>query len=1279
MRRDIRNYGLSVAMVCAVLRAGVSGAVGGAAPDGDAPLPAGAPDTDRLDSAWRRSSPTRAELCLNGLWRFRPVLEGDAEDGVEPPAGRGWGWFKVPGLWPAGGKGPHAQDPVLPGAVRDRLKNGGMDRAWYKRSFEAPAIWAGRRISLEFRMVRRGAHVWIDGQEAGSPDGPGGRLDITALARPGKRQVLSMLVKKRGITGDLFLSSEPAADRIADVDVRCSTRKQQIEVEIGLEEMRADRLRCEILVLEHGTPAKRFETRAFGRGDIRNGRVAFAEGWPNPKTWDTHTPGNTYELVVRLKDGQGRLLDESLPLRFGFREFWIDGRDFRLNGTPIRLRALRMDAQNEESDRSCLEACRAACRDAKRLGFNAFIAWAGDVGYLDALFEAADEEGLLMSFHLPGITAVKNLKDPEQAKRYRRLLEWWIRRVRNHPSVVLYSMNPNLTQYTGGKNPLRIDGVFDPDAMAGTPLPSHGSRAKARQVAAIAGRLDPTRPIYHHNSGHLGDVYNINIYLNWAPIQERSDWLEHWATAGAKPVFFVEWGLPYSASFQSYRGPKFIYGNKTFQCIWDSEYAAAHIGQPAYEMSAAKQAMMRDEERRWARGEPWEWSHMGWRLSESEPTYQAIQALYNDDNWRSHRTWGLSGIDPWPHSAMWRRVRAEKGAANARRFESLQAPGIVPDFLRPAAGRWVASDLDGAFALTALGRSVLRWNRPLLGYIGGAPRFTDKTHVYAAGERIAKQLVVLNDGRTPVACEASWRLTPSRHGGRDTARVAPGGKTFVPLAVPPGATREPGEYVLRARFDFGNGEVQEDEFPIRILAPGRPRALRSRAALFDPKGMTARLLNRLGVQVASVGADDSLAPYELLIVGREAVTLEGRLPDLATRKGPWRVLVFEQTAKALEKRFGFRIQEYGLRKTFVRAAGHPALEGLPEDALRDWRGAATLTPPHFTLPEATERTAPTWQWCGFAHKRVWRCGNSGNVASVLIEKPTRGNFLPLVDGGFDLQYAPLLELVEGDRRFVFCQLDVTGRSTPDAAADRLCANLLGYLDTAQPAASRRVLYSGDARGSALLEELGISFQAAAGAPLDTRALLVIGPGSTGALAIGGAVERGLNVLCLGLDGNELDRVVPGAVRVARKPTVPSLVRDFSDPALAGLSNAELHWRTELEVAALEPDADGAGNEALRVLRKGAGRIVLCQAAPWMFDYRAKPYLRTTWRRNAFLVSRLLDNLGAGAAAGLTRMWTEPLPATPGAAGTAAAPGRWLASYYLQAPESDDDPYRYYQW
>jgi hypothetical protein len=90
------------------------------------------------------------------------------------------------------------------------------------------------------------------------------------------------------------------------------------------------------------------------------------------------------------------------------------------------------------------------------------------------------------------------------------------------------------------------------------------------------------------------------------------------------------------------------------------------------------------------------------------------------------------------------------------------------------------------------------------------------------------------------------------------------------------------------------------------------------------------------------------------------------------------------------------------------------------------------------------------------------------------------------------------------------------------------------------------------------------------------------------------------------------------------------------------------------MAAIREASDGA-NQAFRVVKLGRGQVVLCQAAPWMFDFEKKGYLRTTYRRNVFLVSRLLHNLGADDET--TRN----------------------DSRYVQTPQAVDDPYRYYRW
>ena len=217
---------------------------------------------------------------------------------------------------------------------------------------------------------------------------------------------------------------------------------------------------------------------------------------------------------------------------------------------------------------------------------------------------------------------------------------------------------------------------------------------------------------------------------------------------------------------------------------------------------------------------------------------------------------------------------------------------------------------------------------------------------------------------------------------------------------------------------FSNGEVQKDEFSIHVVR--RPAALKvQKIAVFDPKGETKKLLTDANVAFDAVDANVDLSGYELFIIGKEALSVDGPGPnvDRVSLTG-LKVIVFEQSAKVLEQRLQFRATEYGLREVFPRVPDHPALAGL-DNCLHDWRGEATSVPARLDYVLKPQH-GPTVKWCGIEVSRVWRCGNRGNVASVLIEKPARGSFLPIVDGGYALQYSPLLEFRDGTGLVLFC-------------------------------------------------------------------------------------------------------------------------------------------------------------------------------------------------------------------------------------------------------------------
>jgi hypothetical protein len=151
-------------------------------------------------------------------------------------------------------------------------------------------------------------------------------------------------VTLKGLCGDVWLSGVPAGPRLADFKIATSTRRGTIAFDAALRGLAAGgRYVLSAAIDDRGREVAAFKSPPFRAADLKQGRMAFAARWVPEKLWNVHTPQNTYRASLSLADVDGKLLDTSLPERFGFREFWIHGRDFYINGAPIRLCAVPFD------------------------------------------------------------------------------------------------------------------------------------------------------------------------------------------------------------------------------------------------------------------------------------------------------------------------------------------------------------------------------------------------------------------------------------------------------------------------------------------------------------------------------------------------------------------------------------------------------------------------------------------------------------------------------------------------------------------------------------------------------------------------------------------------------------------------------------------------------------------------------------------------------------------------------------------------------------------------
>ncbi len=268
----------------------------------------------------------------------------------------------------------------------------------YRREFEFPANWNGRRTFIHFDGVESAFYVWVNGARVGYSENSRSpaEFDLTDFLQPGVNQLAVEVYRwsdgsyledqdmwrMSGIFRGVYLYSTAAA-RIRDFTVRTELdadyRDAVLQIKPELAEYAGRSLegwtvRAQLFSGTGGPPVC-FESRLssanpepYGRdarattsishdaAEILNpnwnakilddrtpqrGPVKFAwlEGVvKNPAKWTAETP-NLYTLVLTLNNERGEVV-ESESCAVGFRKIEIRSRSFLVNGQPIRLRGV---------------------------------------------------------------------------------------------------------------------------------------------------------------------------------------------------------------------------------------------------------------------------------------------------------------------------------------------------------------------------------------------------------------------------------------------------------------------------------------------------------------------------------------------------------------------------------------------------------------------------------------------------------------------------------------------------------------------------------------------------------------------------------------------------------------------------------------------------------------------------------------------------------------------------------------------------------------------------
>jgi beta-galactosidase len=377
-------------------------------------------------------------------------------------------------------------------------------RGVYRKRIDAPEAWSGRRILVEFEGVYMNAEVWLDKHFLGRhPYGYTGFLvDLTPWIALGASHTLTVAVDNShqpnsrwysgsgiyrhawllvagpvhvvhgGIaTATLEASADAAALRVRAAVCNNSGQLQEVTV------------RCRAVAPGGETVARATAGVRLKAGGNRE--VKLRMRIRAPRLWSPDTP-NLYRLETELIVG-GDTVD-AVTTNFGIRSISLDpARGFLLNGAPIKLRGGCVHHDNgplgaaayDRAEERKVELHKASGYNAIRCAHNppapAFLDACDRLGVLviDEAFDCWREGKTAGDYHVAFDAW------------WQRDLESMVRRDRNHPSVVIWSIGNEVIERDGRSGGAQI----------------------ARRLADHVRILDPTRPITSALC-HVGDSPN---------------------------------------------------------------------------------------------------------------------------------------------------------------------------------------------------------------------------------------------------------------------------------------------------------------------------------------------------------------------------------------------------------------------------------------------------------------------------------------------------------------------------------------------------------------------------------------------------------------------------------------------------------------------------------------------------------------------------------------------------------------------------------------------------
>lgn len=828
-----------------------------------------------LAQAWG----TRQEISLDGKWEYVKTKSLD----VAPPV-PGWQAIDIPGT----------------------LSGYNYERAWFRRTFTAPATWSGQRLLLHFGGVKFNSRVFVNGQNVGGAFNgyDAFELDVTEAIKLGANNEL--LVGVNDWTG-VFTGSQTSFPTGLDLNVMRDSVSDQILSPVGgmywaygiwdsvllrvvspvyvqsyfvRPLVQQNRIEVDVTIRNASTQAfaGSLQARIFdwygtsrdssGQWELRGAPIAIFSSSPvsvapsmttslilvlDKPPLQQWTPYSPHLYLLELGFGPSNL--DALRTRIGFREISLQNGDFYLNGKKVHLLATSYWPPAQSVSRDYIAGELKAIRAMNAVAFRTHTQ-----PWRDLWYEVADEIGLMMipEGAIWNDDTAYRLDDQKFWDNYSAHLTAMVNNLRNHPSIVMWSLENEM---------------FGSRAQP-------GSRAEVElgKLGTIVKRADPTRPITYESDGD---------------------------PAGATDVI----GIHYPNEYPDHR-------------LWP---------QDAYWLDTPR--LIHGGGGMFWNGGPFLWDHkkplyIGEYMWEPERDPSSNTLLYGDEAyvdfksyrtsakafaWRmqslAYRTFNVSGHSPW--------TAHEEGAM---------------DETNPT---WVAQ------------RDLYR---PLAAFT----REYDSR--FYSGDVVTRTVDIFNDTMSDLSSvQYRWMLLDGDKKlteANETLAMASGDHQTraLQISIPQVDARK--SLKLRLTMNVGPDERFRQEYAVDVF-PRSPhwKLPDTPIVLFDPNAGLSKLLTENQIAFRSLKQLRDWDGQGLLIVGPNALskaTSSSDAPVIGDPAGEWqwlsdmvnnggRILTLEQDVTASDS-LPVRLGAQSSTLAFPQMPSHPILQGITSDDLRWWRG-----------------------------------------------------------------------------------------------------------------------------------------------------------------------------------------------------------------------------------------------------------------------------------------------------------------------------------------------------